>query len=419
VASSAFALGWVMAQLFDARRLTIDELFSPPFNPSVQLPLVADLDLARRRELALTDLGDLLGDVAPSVPDGTLVAVKKAGLAPVVDEKVLAARLQDLHQAILDQLVASDQQISAYQLGLTLSDTCWLPTVAGGPDTFMVMFQRGQVAALKAWLASAGDTIPAASAGIVGQSLENWQNWIEVNAQAISKNWTPDGQAGQIIKALHIQSMAWHSVLVGDPQTSGAPSMNAWLQASSAVVRAARTVTVSVLRRFWWLILLIVVVIGGVLALVIVSLHGASQVWTSILWVGGSIGISGAGFVSTVGKALSGVGSEVWDAARADASAWNVTWLPTLKQSRGQRRGLDRLGVAVPTMNPGLEAAPRPASLTLRPGTTPASGSPSPAPGSPTPGSPSPASGSPTPGSPTPGSPTPGSPTPGSPSPEA
>lgn len=366
---SAFSLGWVMAQLFDTRRLAIDELFSPPFNPSVQLPLVADLDLARRRQLTLADLGDLLGDVAPNVPSETVAAVKAAGLAPVVDENVLAASLQALHQAILDQLVANDQQISAYQLGLTLSDTCWLPTAAGGPETFMVMFQRGQVAALNAWLASAGDTIPAGSAGIVGHSLENWQNWIEVNAQAISKDWTADGQAEQIIKALHIQSMAWHSVLVGDPQTSVAPSMSAWLQASSSVVRAARTVTASVLRRFWWLLLLIVAVIAGVLALVIVSLHGLSRVWTSILWVGGTASITGAGLQSSVGKALSG--AEVWVAARADATAWNVTWLPTLKQTRGQQRSLDRAGVAMPEMNPGLEAVARPAALTLRPATAP------------------------------------------------
>jgi hypothetical protein len=372
--ASAFPLGWVMAQLFDARRLTIDELFSPPFNPLVQLPLVADLELARRRELALSDLADLLGAVTPDALGDKLAAVRAAA----ADESALAAALTDLHQAILDQLVADDQQISAYQLGLTLSDTCWLPTVAGGPETFMVMFQRGQVAALKAWLASAGDRIPASSAGTIGQSLENWQGWIEVNAQAISKNWTTDGQAEQIIKALHIQSMTWHSVLVGDPQTSGAPSMSAWLQASSAVVRAARTVTVSVLRRFWWLILLIAAVVGGVLAVVLVSLHGASRVWTSILWVGGTVGITGAGLQSSVGKALSGVGSEVWSAARADAAAWNVTWLPTLQQSRQQRRGLDRAGVAMPAMNPGLEAVARPATLTLKPGTGLAPGSPTP-----------------------------------------
>ena len=170
--------------------------------------------------------------------------------------------------------------------------------------------------------------------------------------------------------------MAWYSVLVGDPQTSLAPTMNAWLQASSSVVRAARAVTVSVLRRFWWLLLLIAAVIGGILALVIVSLHGASRAWTAILWVGGSAGITGMGLQSSIGKVLSSAGSEVWDAARLDATAWNVTWLPTLKQSSGQRRGLDRAGVAMPAMNPGLEAVARPAALTLRPGTAP--GSPTP-----------------------------------------
>lgn len=394
MAGSAFSLGWVMAQLFDARRLIADELFSPPFNPSVQLPLIADLNLARRRELALADLGDLLRTVAPNVPDEKLASVKAAGLASSVDEGVLAVRLQDLHQAVLDQLVASDQQVSAYQLGLTLSDTCWLPTVAGGAQTFMVMFQRGPVAALKAWLASAGDTIPAGSAGIIGHSLDNWQDWIEVNAQAISGNWS--GQADAVIQALRIQSMTWHSVLVGDPQTSATPSMNAWLEASSAVVRAARKVTVSVLRRFWWVLLLILALIAGVLALVIVSLHGASRVWTSILWVGGTAGITGAGLLSAVGKALTGVGSEVWVAARADAAAWNATWLPTLKQSGGQRRSLYRAGVAPPQVNSGLEAVARPALLSFSPAAAPPPGSPASTPATPTP----PPSSSPMPASP-------------------
>ena len=43
-----------------------------------------------------------------------------------------------------------------YQLGLALSDTCWLPSAAGGSASLMAMFQRAQVASLKTWLASAG-----------------------------------------------------------------------------------------------------------------------------------------------------------------------------------------------------------------------------------------------------------------------
>jgi hypothetical protein len=358
VAGTAFSLGWLMAQLFDARRLKVDELFTPPFDATVQLPLVADLDPPPRRQLALADLSDLLADVAPGVPPQTVDAVRTAGLGDQADESAFTARLRDLHLAILDQLVSSDQQISAYQLGLTLSDTCWLPTVAAGPESFMVMFKRGPVAALKNWLASAGDSIPAGSAGIIGQSLENWQNWIEVNARNITTAWSPGGQGEEIVRALHIQAMAWCSVLVGDPQTSGAPTMSAWLAASTSVVRATRHVTMSVLRRFWALILITCLVIAGVLFLVIATLHGASRVWASLVWVGGALGGAGLGLRSAIGRSVSGVGSEVWVAARADAAAWNVTWLPTVPLTGGQQRSLDRAGVAAPAMLTSLEAVP-------------------------------------------------------------
>jgi hypothetical protein len=342
-----------MAQLFDERRLQVDELFPTSFNPAVQLPLVADLELPRKRQLAITDLGDLLGDSASGVP---YAQVKDLGLAEQFDAGAFAGKLQELHLAILDLLVGDDQQISAYQLGLALSDACWVPTPEGGPEAFMVMFQRGQVASVKAWLASAGDAIPSGSAGIIGQSLENWQDWIEINAPVITNNWGAGDQAAQIVKALHIQAMTWHSVLVGDPQTSGGPSMNAWIQASSAVVRATRRVTMSVLSRFWWLVVIIAVVVVAVLILVIVTLHGGSRIWTSLLWVGGCLGGAGYGFRSAVGHAVSGAESDVWKAAETDAAAWNVTWLPTLPQTRRQRRGLDRAGVAMPAIRSNLEA---------------------------------------------------------------
>jgi hypothetical protein len=352
-----------MAQLFDEGRLDTAGQVTPPFNPDVQLPLVADLPLARRRQLALADLEDLLEEAARGVSAQDVTAL---GLAGPADVTAYRAALEELHQAILDRLVADDQQIAAYQLGLALSDTCWLPSLGGGPESLMAMFQRSQVASLKTWLASAGTAVPdPAAATVLGQSLENWQDWIEVNAKGITQGWRR-GQAGPILKALRIQALAWHSLLVGDPQTGAAPSMNAWVQAGAAVVRAARVVTVSVLRRFWWLVALIVVLIGGVLYLVISTLHGASQVWTSILWVAGAVGAAGAGLRSAVGKAVSGVGSEVWVAARADAKAWSVTWLPTPPPAPGrmravvrtgqQRRRLARAGVAMPRYRRSLEA---------------------------------------------------------------
>src|ERR1700727_2489199 len=40
---AVFALGWVMAELFDPRRRERVTVRRPPFNPDVQLPLVDDL----------------------------------------------------------------------------------------------------------------------------------------------------------------------------------------------------------------------------------------------------------------------------------------------------------------------------------------------------------------------------------------
>jgi hypothetical protein len=368
VAAPAFSLGWVTASLFDERRLDIARVdttkqVKAPYNPGTQLPLVADLDPERKRALALADLLDLLLAGTPGVSADDVMA---AALPDPVDPVAYKGALLELHVAILSKLVADDQQIAAYQLGLALSDTCWLPSVAGGPQSLMTMFQRGQVAALKTWLASAGTAIPdPAAATVLGQSLENWQDWIEVNAKTITEGWR-HGQADAILKALRIQAMAWYSVLVDDPQTSGAPSMNAWVQAGKAVVRAARVVTVSVLRRFWWLVTIIAALIGGVLYLVLANLHGSVQVVTSVLWIAGAVGLTGAGLQSAVGKAVSGVGAEVWVAARADAKAWSVTWLPTPPAPRGsgmraalrggqQRRGLDRAGVAMPRYRKNLE----------------------------------------------------------------
>src|SRR5260370_26297630 len=129
MAGPAFSLGWLMAQLFDERRLDIAAQVKAPFNPAVQLPLVADLGLAERRALAFADLSFLLESVAPNIPGDD---VQAAGAADPVDEATYSGALRQLHEAILDKLVSDDQQIAAYQLGLALSDTYWLPAVACG-----------------------------------------------------------------------------------------------------------------------------------------------------------------------------------------------------------------------------------------------------------------------------------------------
>lgn len=357
---SVFGLGWLMATLFDPRRQESVTERQPLFNREVQLPLVAELDPADRLNFLTADLGDLLAPYEQLSNEAVRAEAdkQKPGSAEPFDNGKFNAALTSLHQAILDQLANQQEQLSSYQLGLALSDMCWLPSADGGPDAFIGMFERGQVAGLKALLSGAGTTIPASSAAIVGKCLENWQDWIDVNAQKLKL--MDGGQWAQpsnpMLRALRIQGQAWRSVLIADPDVSVQPVMGAWIQAASSVARASRIVSLSVLRRFWPIVMVTAATLGGLLYLVIANLSGASQFWASLVTIAAVLGFGGVGLGTSVSSAFSGIGFELWSAAKLDAQAWNVTWLPALPQSTAQRAQLDQRGVAAPQIRKNLEA---------------------------------------------------------------
>jgi hypothetical protein len=354
---SVFALGWLMAELFDDRRRASVADRQPAFNGAVQLPLVSDLDPHDLLNFLVTDLNDLIYPYPGlTCADVRAEAVKKPGAEDPFDKDRFSTALSALHLAILDELADEQQQLSAYQLGLALSDMCWLVTPDIGPGTFISMFKRGQVAAMQTWLNGAGDAIPPSTASIVGQSLTKWAEWVDVNApklRATTTTWasSPD----TLVSALRVQGSVWHSVLTADPDVSLDPAMGAWVQAATAVAHATRTVTWGILRRFWPLLGLCAVVLGGLLYLVIANLSGASEAWASMVAVAAVVGGGGAGLGAAVSRAFGGIGFEIWNAAKLDAQSWNVTWLPAMQQGAVQRTRLDNRGVAAPRIRKNID----------------------------------------------------------------
>jgi hypothetical protein len=144
-------------------------------------------------------------------------------------------------------------------------------------------------------------------------------------------------------------------VLIADPDVSMTPSMGAWVQAGSSIIRAARMMGSAVLRRFWPLVVILLAALGGLLYLVIANLSGISQVWASLVTVFVLVGGGGFGLSSGVSQTFGGVGYEIWAAAKLDASVWMVTWLPALTASTMQRVQLDGLGVAAPQIRKNLD----------------------------------------------------------------
>jgi hypothetical protein len=408
-AGAVFALGWVMAELYDPRRRERVTVRQPPFDPDVQLPLADDLaadpklvflaaELAeylhwyprlerplrrvtaqtskRRAAISAENLATAQAAEAAAGPGAATderaddaVYEEAAAAAAAADtpfsEAELLAAVAGLNQGVLDLFADDPQRLSAYQLGLALSDLAWLPSIAARghespasrPSALFGLFARPSMAGLQTLLSGAGAQLPAGIATIVSKSLDNWADWVDVNSGRIKSPgadaWLPD--ADVVLQALRVQGWVWRSVLVADQEVTVQPSMGAWVEAGSAIARAAAKVSAAILRRFWPLVLIALAALAGLLTLVIVNLSGASQVWASLVTVAAVVGTSGWGLGSGVSQSLSGVGYEIWNAAKADAAAWNVTWLPALPSTRAERAKMDRRGVSMPRVRKSLD----------------------------------------------------------------
>jgi hypothetical protein len=394
---AVFALGWTMAELFEPRRRVSVAVHQPPFDPDTQLPLVADLTADPKLVFLAAQLAELLqwfpGVAAPlalvtaqtdkkkaAVAAETLatataaeqaddVAAARAATAAAAEapfsETDLLAAIAGLNQAILDEFADDPERLSAYQLGLSLSDLAWIPRTEGSgqdapaakPSALFGLFSRQHMATVQTLLSGAGQQLPAGAATIVSRSLDNWADWIDVNSarigSAAADAWSAN--AGTVLQALRVQGWIWRSVLTADPGVTVQPSIGAWVQAGSSMVRAARMMTVTILRRFWPIVLIAVAALAGLLALVIANLSGISQVWASLFTVAAILGTGGYGLRSGVSQSFSGVGYDVWNAAKTDASAWAITWLPALSVTSAQRAELDRRGVAAPHIRKNLD----------------------------------------------------------------
>ena len=389
---AVFSLGWLMAQLFDPRRRLSVSQRQPAFSTAVQLPQVADLAPDPKLVFLAAELTELLkwfpglehplsrvteqtNKVAALVNAETAAQIAAAEqvaatghaasqpVAPVqaggpgqYSQGAFLAAVAGLNQATLDHFADDPERLSAYQLGLALSDLVWLPYIrepgrdpdpaAARPSALLTQFARPQMAALKTLISGAGSHIPPSAGAVVSRSLDNWADWLDVNTpniQLSGDTWSQ--QAAVVLHALRVQGGAWHSVLIADPDVTVSPSMGAWVQAATKMAQAAQKVSGVVVRRFWPALVVLLAVLGGLLYLVISNLSGASEVWASMVTVGAVVGCGGAGLGAGVSRALGGVGFDVYSAARLDAEAWGVTWLPALAPTPMQKARLSSRAV--------------------------------------------------------------------------
>ena len=337
---SMFSLGWLMAQLYGPllRRRGSHDV--------AHLPTVAELDQASYADLEFLALEKLLAPF-PGLSDADLKAAWKTGGHQGFQDAVGA-----LHLELLQRLAGDRQQLSAYQLGRALSDTCWLPDKDKGAEFFLREFGRYRLATLQSWLTEASGVLPDMSAATVSRSLQNWQDWADINASQIKNGWPAAYRS--VVASLRSQASAWHALLAGETDISGQTSADAWVLAGQSILRTTRLLVLTVLRRFWPAVLVVAAATGGLLYLATANSSGTAKVWTSLVTVAAAFGISGAGLRAAALRAAGGIEQDIRNAATLAARAWSVTWLPALPQSRRQRYRLARRGVAAPQVKKGL-----------------------------------------------------------------
>jgi hypothetical protein len=343
-AGSAFSLGWLMAQLFGPLQ------HRPKTGTTAHLPTVSELGRASRMNLAFAELDGLL-NLYPNLSSATVKAAWQADGHEGFNDAV-----QALHLKLLQRLAGDRSQLSAYQLGRALNDTCWLPNKDEGAEFFLRQFNRHRLATLQSWLAQASAALPPLSAATVSRSLQNWQDWADANTPALQKNWDTTAHR-PVVAALRTQASAWHALLAGQTDTSGQTSPDAWIHAGQSIVRTIRVLMSAILRRFWLVVIIIAAATGGLLYLAIANSSETAKVWASLVTVAGALGLSGAGLRTAGRRVASGIEQDIQQAAILDAHGWAATWLPALPQGPVLRYRLASRGVAPPQTRKRLAAA--------------------------------------------------------------
>jgi hypothetical protein len=326
-----------------------------PAGEVLGLPTANELDEADRRKLESKHLEHLLGRLAampgfagsglptevpkPSGDESAEVPTSGGGEpaeAPALDgdEDAWEKALRNLNLDILCALAATRQEtLLAYELGRSLRDTVNPPASA-----LSRVFDRDRIATIQGWLAELSSELPPRAAAVVAASLGRWSEFATVAASTQA--------AGTMDKYLLRQGDLWLMLLTGARSTSGLLSPEGYVAAGRLALRRSAVIIRGILRHYWPALLVGAAALAAVLYLAITYLGGAAKVWTSIVAIAGSLGITARAVASTIARLSAEAERPVFAAAEEDAMAWAITTMPPARLRPRQVRQLRRAGIA-------------------------------------------------------------------------
>jgi len=318
-------LGWLVSRAYH-------DLPDRKTSAAHGLPTVSELGRDQQLEVALRVIDELVttnvtaGAGAPLTIETAREAWAAAG---TIEERTgkLREALDALNTQVLTDLsVRSEQLVTAYTTGRELADSCRVtgPTA----NDLAVSFKPARVAVLQANLANLSPALPTDSARSISRSLQHWVTWTAANSKAVGR----ESAAETYRPSLTAQSQVWRALLTGTADCRSLLTVDAWLAAADSsadtLSRAARHLA----RRFWLALLILAGAAGGLIYLSLTQAHGTAKVWTSLVTVAGTLGLTGASLRATAKRAASAVREQLVHAAEAEALGWAAT-VPAIREA--------------------------------------------------------------------------------------
>lgn len=342
---SAFALGWHVAELSCREDRA-------PATSGYRLRALGALDSDIRRRLLIAQISadvDALGleRRGPVRPLRVAGALEDRRVDPLgkLDEIHLPPgpelEVSDLHLAILLRLTVKDFELGkAYSLGAGLGQTVLEAYEKVRPDLngklsmedartrLQMVFTHELVLELWSYIKDLKSRFPPYAADPVAATLWDWCKWAG-NTPQMTKG-LPAECGETIANRLRRQGQLWRALLSGERKPTDCLLFANYVDAASDLLRKYWMLAGRVLSRRRGTLLLLIIAAGLALATLIAVQQFANNLGASLVGVLAALGVSGAGVVAALKRALSQAENALWETEMTAAIAVAINQLPEM-----------------------------------------------------------------------------------------
>lgn len=316
--STAFALGWQMAELYRPSPARVQ----PPTQGD-DLPGLGELSAAERSLVSLAQIDVATSQLSDPVTRHDLTPPTtqdaRATLGGDPSNAAFRGAVFDLHLSLLATLTAANFKLGkAYGLGRALADTCRKPTNIA---TLRDQLYTHRIANLLAWLSDLTTALPAHAGHTVGDSLEHWRDW------AADPTALDTEDAPRVLRLLRRQGDRWRALLSGEKQGADMLELQDYVSAGAGMINQLASLAGRFLIRYLPALLAAALLVAASIWLILTD-PNSGHIAAGLGGLLASAGLTWKGVGGSLGRAAAKVERPLWDAQLDAAITRAMTLLP-------------------------------------------------------------------------------------------